>query len=244
VAEDFLIKNYYPRNIPLDDGFDGDAVKSGQTFAVRIRRFSVAQLKHFQRGFAQLTNPSADRFIFRKADGDEQAMREDGKTHVVPDDEIRRRRLDEMDSATRAVFDAASQADDDFMTAFCSESIAAYISVAPGEKLKAQRDDAGDTFEVKTGKDLVEAFGGNLSMLIRLTRSIHQENTLSPETKKALRSLSASTGSSPTPGERETVGGVTPAAIVTNAEPAGSVSNGGASEAPETSRSGLIQAAT
>lgn len=227
-TKEFTIRNYYTRDIPIDDGYDGEAVAAGETFPIRIRRFTVAQLQEFQRGFAQLTNPSASRFIFRKSDGEEQTLREDGRIHVVPDDEIQRRRLEEMTAETRAVYDAASAADDAFMAQFCSQAIVDFVTVAPGFQLKAERDN-GEVFQVQSGKDLVEAFGGNLSMLVRLTRAVHQENTLSPEAKKALRSLSGSTASSPTPAAVAVVDGATPAATVGSADPADSASSGAAS---------------
>jgi len=243
----FTIRNYYTRDIPIDDGFDGEAVAAGETFRIRIRRFTVAQLQAFQRGFARLTSPSASRFIYRKPEGDEQAMREiqaqvndqgvvtaPARTeHVIADTEIERRRLDEMTPERRAAFDAAGQADDEFMAQFCSQAITDFITVDPtGPPVNAVREN-GESFRVQSGADLVEAFGGNLSMLVRLTRAIHHENTLSPEAKKVLRSLSGSTASSPTPAAAAAVDGATPAAIVTNAAPAGSAPSGAVLVGPD-----------
>lgn len=250
-TKEFTIRNYYTRDIPIDDGFDGDAVAAGQTFPVRIRRFAVSQLQVFQRGFARLTNPTAARFIYRKPEGDEQAMREiparvneqgvlvapARSEHVIPDEEIERRRLAEMDATTQAAHDAASQADDQFMATFCSEAIRDHVWLPPGVTVKVIQDDDSE-FIAKTGADLVTAFGGNLSMLVRLTRAIHQENTLSPEAKKVLRSLSGSTPSSPTPAAAGAVDGATPAATVVNAGPAGSASSGDASAGPDQIPSG------
>jgi hypothetical protein len=245
-----LIRNYYTRDIPIDDGFDGEAVADGRTFRVHIRRFTVAQLQAFQRDFHRVVNPTAARFIFRKPDGDEQAMRDEviGKgerqrtrqVHVIPDAEIERRRLEEMDGPTRERYDAASQADDAFMTEFCSKAITDYVSVAPNLpfRFQAEREKTGEPFEIKTGADLVEAFGGNLSMLTRLTQAIHLENTLTPEAKKALRSLSGSTTSSPAPVAAAVVDGATPAAIVAPADPVASASSGGVLMDPDQSRSG------
>lgn len=233
----FTIRNYYTRDIPIDDGFDGDAVASGATFPIRIKRFSVAQLQEFQRGFARLTNPTADRFIFRKSDGDEQDMREAaGRSEfVIPDAEIQRRRLAEMTDETRAAYDKANEADDSFMTSFCSAAITDYVTVDPSFTLNGEREN-GETFPIRSGADLVEAFGGNLSVLIRLTRAIHQENTLSAEAKKTLRSLSDLTASSPQPkGD-----GPTPAATAPSVAPEATASNGDASEDQETRPSGSI----
>lgn len=227
----FTIKNYYTRDIPIDDGIDGEAVAAGETFPARIRRFNVAQLQEFQRGYARVSSPNAARFIYRKPDSDEQALREGGKTYLVDQEEIERRRLSEMSPETRAAYDAASLADDAFMTEFCSRAITDFVSVAPGCTLTVERD-AGEPLTVRTGAHLVEAFGGNLSMLVRLTKAIATENTLSPEAKKVLRSLSGSTPSSPTPGAAVAVDGATPAAIAMPVGTADSASSAAAPEAP------------
>lgn len=252
---EFSIRNYYTSKVPIDDGIEGDAVNASAELPIRIRRFSVDQLKEFQKGFARLTNPSSQRFIFRKPDGDEQAMRvvpakmsADGlrviaaehEEHVVPFDEIERRRLEEMSPETRSAYDVASADDDVFMATFCSDSIEKHIWLPPGVKLRVIGDNESEEI-VTDGKGIVKAFGGNLSMLIRLTRAIHRENTMSPEAKKALRSLSASTASSLTPGDVAAVGGATPAATATPVVAAGSASNAAVSAAPAPSQSGSTE---
>lgn len=233
----FTIKNYYEREIPIDDGCDGEAVAAGATFPIRIRRFTVAQLQAFQRGFAQVMSPSAERYIYRKPDSDEQALRENGKTYIVEDAEIARRRLAEMTPETRAAYDAASLADDDFMLTFCSQAITDHVWLPPGVTVKVILDDDTE-FVARNGAGLVAAFGGNFSMLVRLTRAIHQENMLSPEAKKALRSLSGLTASSPMPVAAAAVDGATPAAIAPSAAHEGSASSGGASADPDPIPSG------
>lgn len=253
----FTFKNYYTRDIPIDDGYDGAAVAAGETFPVRIRRFSVAQLQAFQRGFARLMNPTSERFIYRKPDGDEQEMREiparvndkgvqiaaARTAHVIPDAEIERRRLAEMDVDTRAKYDAAREADDEFMTTFCGAAIREHVWLPPGVRFSVVQDD-DSVAAVEGGKDsghgLVQVFGGNLSMLVRLTKAIHAENTLSPEAKKASRLLSDLMASLSAP----KADGPTPAAIVAPAEATGSAPNGDASTGLGPILSGSTQAAT
>lgn len=251
----FTIRNYYPRDIPIDDGVDGEGVQAGTTFPIRIRRFTVAQLQAFQRGFARAMSPTSERFLFRKPDSDEQVMRDvperkDAKgrlvspareAHVVPDDEITRRRLAEMSPETRAAYEAAKDADDVFMATFCSEAIAAHVWLPPGVTVRiVDEDQAGHETEIiaKDGPGLVQAFGGNFSMLARLTRAIHQENTLSPEAKKAWRLLSGSTASLSTPAAAGAVDGATPAATATSAGAAASASSADASADPDRIPSG------
>lgn len=254
MGDEFIIRNYYSSKVPIDDGIEGDAVREGTQLPIRIRRFTVAELQEFQRGFARLTAPTSQRFIYRKPDGDEQAMRTiperksaDGmrvleasrEEHVIPDEEVERRRLEEMTSETRAAYEAASAADDAFMAAFCSEAIEKHIWLPPGVTLKVVAED--DRAEVVAdGKGIVTAFGGNLSMLVRLTKAIHRENTLAPEAKKVLRSLSDLTASSPKPRDVAAVGGETPAAIATTAGAADFASSGDAPAVLDLSLSGSI----
>lgn len=237
-TKDFTIRNYYKREIAVDDGVDGDSVEAGATFPVRVRRFSVAQLQEFQRGFARMQNPTADRFIYRKADGDEQAFLADGQTYAVPHAEIERRRIAEMQPEAKAEYERARVEDDSFNATFCAEAISQHLWLPPGVTIRVVGED--DTEKVvTTGAGLVEAFGGNYSTLIRLVGVIYEENVLSPKQKKVLRLLSGLTASSPTPAAAGAVDGVTPAATVAPVETAGSVSNVDASAAPDPIRSGL-----
>ena len=227
-TKEFTIKNYYEQNIPIDDGMDGDQVAAGATFPIRIRRFTVAQLKDFTRGFERTTSRSSDRYIFRKPDGDEQAFRPNGVTYVVPDSEIERRRVLEMSPETRAAYDAASLADDAFNVEFYSQSITDHIWLPPGVTIRVENED-GTEVEVRDGAGLVTAFCGNYAMLVRLARAIYEENVLSPTQKKSSRSQSGLTPSSPLPAAAAVADGATPAATVASAGPVGSAASGDAS---------------
>lgn len=235
----FRIRNYYEQNIPIDDGVEG----TGALLPVRIKRFTVAEMQAFQRGFSRLSDPPSKRAIFRKPDGDEQEKTTqtvvtkkaapDGTVtetarevleYQIPDSEITRRRLQEMTPDQRAAYEQAEREDEAFVLAFASESIAAYTWVPTHVTLEVEQDD-GTTTTSKTGADLVTVFGGNLAMLIRLTAAIHAENALSAELKKVLRSPSASTPSSPAP--IEIADGGAPAATVTRVEPEDSAASEG-----------------
>lgn len=223
------IKNYYPRDIPIDD-----EDLASEMLPIRIRRFTVAQLKEFQRGFERVMNPLSARFIYRKQDSDEQATQDDGNTFVIGPAEIKRRRESEMSPETAAEYARQSEADDTFALDFSSKAITDHVWVAPNVKLSIE-DDAGATKVVTDGAGLVEAFGGNLSFLIRITKAIHEENTMTPEAKKAWRSLSTSITSSQQPkGD-----GGTPAATATSADNSDSVKSAAASAAPDPIPSGL-----
>lgn len=254
-TKNFTINNYYPRAVPIDDGVEATANAS---LPLRIRRFSVAQLQAFQVGFERLIHPTSKRFIYRKPDADEQATREvpatldaTGKVmaaarteHVIDDAEIERRRESEMSPETAAAYEASKLADDAHMTTFCQQAITEHVWLPKGFTLTVNQDEDDTPVTIRggqgSGKAIVEALGGNLSFLVRVTHAIHQENTLSSEAKKFLRSLSASTASSP----QLEGDGTTPAATATNAEPQGSAKSGNALEGQATAQSGLTPGAS
>lgn len=228
--KNFKIKNFYLRDIAIDD-----EDLSSERLPIRIRRFTVGQLKEFQKGFERLMNPLSARFIYRKPDNDEQALKEDGKTYVLGPDEIKRRRESEMTPETAAEYARLSDVDDAHAVDFSSKAIAEHVSLAPGVNLSIE-DESGDVTAVTDGAGLVAAFGGNLSFLIRTTKAIHDENTLTPEAKKVLRSLSALTASSPL----RKGDGPTPAAIARAAETPASAPSADVSEGQLVSLSGSI----
>jgi hypothetical protein len=199
----FTIRTYYSRTIHIDDG-------EGRDFElpVRIRRFSIDQLKAFSAGYRRCENRASDRFISRKPDGDEQEKHEItiGKMTVsvptIPDAEIRRRRLIEMPDAERDRYEALEAEDERYIADFSAQAIREHVWVKPGVRLALEASD-GQVRELRTGEDLAEGFAGNLSILTALMNAVREENTLSAEEKKRLRSLSALTRSSsaatPTP---------------------------------------------
>lgn len=216
-----LLRNYYERSLAVDD------VTGEARIPIRVRRFSPDQLLEFQRGWAVCENPPSERVIYRKADeAEKEAGPLPGMTvYVIPDGEIRRRRLVEMTPDERAAYEQADEADVKAIAAFCREQIAAHVWVAPGVALSIE-DEQGDARAVKTGADLVAVFAGNLDMLMTLTRAIYEENTLSPEKKRILRARFASSSSSTPP---PPTSGDAPADPAVPAAPKASVSPAAAS---------------
>lgn len=235
---EFTLHDYYSRTIPLEDGMDSDLEAS---LPIRIRRFSIGQLQAFRRGFNQVINPPSERVIVRKPDGDEQERVGDGPKarYRIADDEILRRRTAEMTPELFAAFERMQREEDEFLVTFATEAITEHVWVPKGVTLRLVND--ADDDEViqggpRSGAALVRAFAGNFAMLVRIVRAIHDENTLGPEAKKILRSLSVSTPSSRAPKGP----GETPAAIAVSAGPSGSASAGDATASIEEHRSMLI----
>jgi hypothetical protein len=246
----FRIRNYYEQQVPIDDGVEGQST----LLPVRIKRFTVAEMQAFQRGFARLSDPPSKRAIFRQPDGDEQEKTAhsvvtkktaaDGTVtettrevleYRIPDSEITRRRLQEMTPDQLTAHEQAECEDEAFVVAFGSDSVTAYTWLPRHVTLEVEQED-GTTTVVKTGADLVTVFGGNLAMLIRLTAAIHTENALSAELKKVLRSPSDSTRSSLAP--IGTADGGAPAAIATRAARVDSAASGDAMALHEATPSG------
>jgi hypothetical protein len=232
------IKNFYDRTVRIDDA-EGNVVE----LPVRIRRFSVEQLQEFAAGYRRCENRAADRFITRKPDGDEQEMQElvigkmTVKVPMIPDAEIRRRRLLEMSDADRERFEAQEAADETFIAEFSAKAIREHVSVKPGVRLLFETEE-GSTRELQSGNDLAEAFAGNSSTLAALLNAVREENTLSADEKKRLRSLSALAASSST--STPTAGGDAPAAIADAAEPTGTAPSAAVTDPSATTPSGSI----
>lgn len=250
-AKVFRVRNYYEQHIEIDDGVEGESTR----LPVRIRRFTVAQLQEFQRGFARVMRPASERQIYRLPDGPEQEMVDEivdevGKDGAVtqkpksryriPDAEIRRRRLQEMTAAERGTFDQLEEAETQDCNAFCCQVITDHVWLAPNVTLLVENED-GSERTAKTGKDIVDIFGGNASLLVRFMLAIHNENVFTAEQKKVLRSLFASTPSSPALANAEEVDGQKPVGTVTPVGNAVSVGNAPAMDGREVSLSGLIE---
>lgn len=208
-----LMRNYYPIEFQVDD----DSLSA--TLPLRIARLTKGQLVDFLAGWQLIENPPSDRAIYRKADSDEQAV-DARRNYVVPQSEIRRRRLDEMRPEERAAFDAAERADVLAMVEFAHHAISTYVSLEPGCVLKL---DAGEVDAenrpivrvVSTSAQLADLLSGNVEQLTSLVAQIYAENTLSAEKKRTLRRLSDLTRSSSAPPDP----GPTPAATADAAAP-------------------------
>lgn len=209
MSDAITIKNFYPHRFAIDpDDEQGEL----QTLPLRITRFTVDQGKDFNARRAKVLDPPHERAIFRKSEGDEQAKTmhlvgtgpnaRDVEIFLVSDDEIRRRRIEEMAPEARAVFlaqEADDQADEyDFLV----DTLRRYVRVDPSVRVHFEiEDQAGEIsrIELKTGEDLLKAFGGHRQQLTRLAAAVWAENNLSALEKKAWRSLSNSTRSSGPP---------------------------------------------
>ena len=241
------IRNYYKRTIDVDDG-DGNVAR----LPLRIRRFTKEQLIAFSTDLKRCENRAADRYLSRKPDGDEQELIDvtwGDRTVQAPkvsDAEVRRRRLVEMTEDDRARFEALDAADEKFIADFYARTIADHVWVSPrmpdtpdGAPLKLRfESENGDVLTLETGQDLVKAYAGQAAILGAIVKAVNDENRLSAEEKKRLRSLSALIGSSKT--SDPTAAGDVPAATAERAEPKASAGSDAATEPSATTRSGSI----
>jgi len=230
------LRNYYERTVQIEDA-DGNVVD----LPIRVRRFTLEQLQTFSAARKRAQDYPAERLIYRKPDGDEQAkepMTYQGATVMVPavpDVEIRRRRLAEMTDEQREAFEREEEAVEARIAAFHRDAITEHVWVKPGVRLVVE-DESGETRDVRSGADLLAVFGGNVTTLKALSDAVFEENTLSAEAKKKSRSLSASMSSSPA--SPPTAAGAAPAGTAAAAEPKGSAVSAGVTDVPGPSPSG------
>jgi hypothetical protein len=234
------IRNYYPRTIEIDDA-DGNVA----TLPIRVRRFTVEQLQEFSIGWSRCQNRMADRLIARKYDGEEQEKNA-RDVFVISDAEIHRRRLTEMTATQLAEHERLNAEDETFISMFYAATITDHVWLRPDVTLEIEEDD-GTKRVIKTGterdehpgKALADEFAGNVTTLALMTLAVQQENTLSAEQKKRLRSLFDLTRSSRPP--TQTADGAVPVATAAPVDPPVSAASAGVTEIPEPILSGSIE---
>ena len=113
---------------------------------------------------------------------------------VMPDAEVRKRRLAEMTPEQRAAWDVLDAADEQRAADFIIDTISRYVTVEAGEI--EQEGEDGTVTALTSGADVVRFFGGHASALRSLVGCVREENTLSTALKNALRSARDSRRSS------------------------------------------------
>jgi hypothetical protein len=212
---------YYPPHVVTVDGDAGPV-----DIPIRVKRLTHGELADFVATWAKIENPESAKRWHRLPDSDEVAIEATprGSRFVIPDGEIRRRRLEAMTAEERAEIEALEVAEGREAYFASVETVRAYVGVSPkwpsGDPFTLTIDDDGTPRPAVTGADLVELFGGNLATITRLAGIVAAENMLDAEKKTRSRGRSGSnTGSHTAPPEA----GKTPAATVADAAPPDSV---------------------
>lgn len=151
---------------------------------------------------------------------------------VIPDDEIKRRRLLEMTDQERANYERVKKADSEAFETAVRDGLHKFVRVVPGQI--ALEDEDGQTVDVTTGDQLAQCIGGEPGLLFRLLLEIRRANTLGDDEKNASGSRSTSSSSS---NERDLKVTGAPPAVAATADLPGSVMTADAT-APATSLSG------
>lgn len=230
------IRSYYERTVRIDDAA-GEPV----SLPVRIRRFTKEQLRHFLAAWEACQRRPLDRLLVRRAEGDEQERRpitlrgQTIETFVVGDEEIMRRRREELTPEARAALDAEHAVHEASTHEFYAQIIREHVSVQPRVRLVFE-DEHGASRDLRTGDDLVTAFAGQFAICAALALAVYQENTLSADEKKRWRSLSDLLRSSSAP--IPTAAGAAPDGTAAPAAPTASAPSAAATDASVTSPSG------
>lgn len=189
------VSQFYPTTIFVDDPSNPDTLEE---IKIRVKRFTVDEYAVFVRDFRQCANRPSNARLARKPNGDEQEKRDvldaAGKViaqeFVISDDDVKMRRLSEMDETDRSEYDDMDREEEAFAMKFTVDMISKYVSVEPDQIFEDQAD--GSTKTVTTGADMLRIFGGREDIVRQMLSAVRQENTLSSPAKKILRSLSAS----------------------------------------------------
>lgn len=185
------IKSCFPSCVPID----------GQLIKITVARMKVGEASAFRRAYHRLTAPESIRILSTRKPGEEQEKRlvprpptaeenaePEAEVFLIPDAEIRRRRLAEMSPAEREAFDVLDAREDVENDAFIEKAIAQYVTVEAGQ-IEETNMATGDVTAVTTGADLVRIFSSRPSVLVDLVTVIRIENMLPESQKQLLRAL-------------------------------------------------------
>jgi hypothetical protein len=154
---------------------------------------------------------------------------------VIPDEEIRARRLAEMSSEARAAYDRAHDEEEQFAKNFIAGAVRNYVMVEDGE-IEITED--GRVRSLTTGTDLVRFFGARAEVMNAAVHAIWIENTASDALKNVWRSLSGFADSSA--GHDRAAAGQTPAPTAASADPGPSATTAAVMASIEVSPSGAM----
>lgn len=218
------LSRYADTTIPMyDDDQDFD-------LQVRVRRMTRREKIEFNYGLLQTSSTDSERMIERRDD----EMARHGGQFIIPDATIQARRLSEMTPEQRTEYKALVRSEEDAAEKFLVESIRAYLEIEPGQ-LEYETDD-GESRELRTGEDLLAAYGGNEAVLREAINVIRRENTLTHAEKKRLQQLRGFGSGSATRPEPAT--GTAPETAATGAERKDSVGSETAPAETKTNPSG------
>jgi hypothetical protein len=169
------IQPYHPAHVLIETAF----------VRIRVARFTLEQFKVFKREFDQINSEAHKRALLIRTPGDEEQVGDDGKTFVIPDAEIMRRRLAELAPDARLAFDKAEQAAEDFAEGFIRRSLTDYVTVEEGE---IEITENGVARWLTKGAELVEFFGARQEVLRNVLAEVYLQNTASDALKNVWRS--------------------------------------------------------
>lgn len=217
------LSRFYPPRLITVETDEGPA-----TLAVRVRRMRRGEfVRVFAVEWAGLDpeHLESNRAIYRKRDTDEHERLEHGGAYIVPDTEIRARRLAEMTADAREAFRKLEAREAEAAAELAAQAVEKYVEVAPAFPDGTRQRVIVDGAPIVTGGDLVEVFGGSLPVLTALAGLVRAEHQMAPDEKKGWRSRSdSSIGSEP---NRPASGG-SPAETAGDAASAASVASASA----------------
>ena len=203
---------------------------------VHVARLTVDQRIYFLDKYKRAGTPPSEMVtLSRRMDRPDELELVEGtsplhQAFVLPESEIRRRRISEMSPDDYATLLEQESQEEAYSNEVLRETICSYVTIPAGQGVRVETA-SGQYEDVCTGPQIMEAFGQNAGILLRLYQEVHHQNTLTGSAKNELRLASASASSSP-PSPREP-GGPTPGSPVVPVGSAGCVAVEGATASTE-----------
>jgi hypothetical protein len=182
------LKRYADAVIPMYDQHEDFDLQ------VRVRRMIRREKVEYNYGLLRTSETESERMIERR---DTELEQNAGK-FVIPDYVIQARRLAEMTKEARERYKQLVQDEEEEAEQFLVDTLRSYLEILPGQ-LEYEGTD-GQMRELRTGEDLLAAYGGNESILREALAVIRRENEMNHAEKKRLQQLRAfGSGSGPRP---------------------------------------------
>lgn len=215
-------------------------VAAGVTIDMRVKRLNLEDAASFEQLFRRAVTPEVDRVLLVRRPGDEQdrhpapaSDREDAPltfgAFIIPDEEIRRRRLEELSAEARGHVDQLRAEDVHAQRLFIDEVLGRFVRVEPGQV--EWEDETGAVLDVTNGAQLARCFGASPVVLQRIVLALRSANEVSEVQKNGSGSRFISRPSSP---EREpTASGASSAPTAARVDDSGSATTAGATPIAE-----------
>lgn len=180
-----IVRPFFPVTLKID----------GEDVELRVKRLTLEEYTDYMQGLRRTGTPPYMHFVSREPTGPDQE-KDDKGNYVESLEDIALRKIPLLSDERRAEYEKAVVEHEKDHDAFVIRVLSDYLTIHSG--LQEERED-GVVETLKTGRDFVRYFGARSDVLSAAIAAITQENMLSADQKKVLRSATASSASSTGP---------------------------------------------